>query len=55
MASKEEHQKTLSKPIVTEIEAATRFWVAEDNHQKYLEKGGQCADKGCDVPIRCYG
>uniref|UniRef100_A0AAV1T0W7 peptide-methionine (S)-S-oxide reductase n=2 Tax=Peronospora matthiolae TaxID=2874970 RepID=A0AAV1T0W7_9STRA len=54
-ASREEHQKTLSKPIVTEIEAAKPFWAAEDYHQKYLEKGGQCADKGCDVPIRCYG
>lgn len=50
-----EHQKTLTKPIVTEIMEAKRFWDAEDYHQKYLEKGGQCADKGCDIPIRCYG
>ncbi|KAG6586744.1 peptide-methionine (S)-S-oxide reductase [Phytophthora cinnamomi] len=55
LASKEEHQKTLTKPIVTEIMEAQRFWDAEDYHQKYLENGGQCADKGCDVPIRCYG
>ncbi|CAI5734523.1 unnamed protein product [Peronospora farinosa] len=55
LASKEEHQKTLSKPIVTEIKEATKFWDAEGYHQKYLEKGGQCADKGCDTTIRCYG
>ncbi|KAF4323965.1 hypothetical protein BBO99_00002373 [Phytophthora kernoviae] len=55
LASKEQHQKTLSKPIVTEIEEAKTFWDAEASHQKYLEKGGQCADKGCEVPIRCYG
>ncbi|TDH68733.1 hypothetical protein CCR75_006979 [Bremia lactucae] len=55
LASKEEHQKKLSKPIVTEIVEAKTFWVAEDYHQKYLEKGGQCADKGCKNPIRCYG
>ncbi|GMF66020.1 unnamed protein product [Phytophthora lilii] len=55
LASRDEHQKTLSRPIVTEILEAKRFWDAEDYHQKYLEKGGQCADKGCDVPIRCYG
>jgi peptide-methionine (S)-S-oxide reductase len=55
LASKEQHQKTLTKPIVTEVADAKKFWDAEDYHQKYLEKGGQCADKGCDVPIRCYG
>ncbi|KAI9912322.1 hypothetical protein PsorP6_006694 [Peronosclerospora sorghi] len=53
--SKQELQKTLTKHIVTEIKPATHFWHAEDYHQKYLERGGQCADKGCDVPIRCYG
>ncbi|KAE9010004.1 hypothetical protein PR003_g16919 [Phytophthora rubi] len=55
LASKEEHQKTLTKPIVTEVVEAKQFWDAEDNHQKYLQKGGQCADKDCDIPIRCYG
>ncbi|CAH0474067.1 unnamed protein product [Peronospora belbahrii] len=55
LASKEEHQKTLSNPIVTEIKEAKHFWDAEDYHQKYLQKGGQCADKGCDTAIRCYG
>lgn len=33
-----------SKPIVTTIEPAPRFWRAEDYHQRYLEKRGlgQC-------------
>ena len=55
LASKAEHQTTLTRPIVTEIQEATKFWDAEGYHQKYLEKGGQCADKGCETPIRCYG
>ncbi|GAB9477160.1 Peptide-methionine s-oxide reductase [Globisporangium polare] len=55
IASKTERQKLLRKPIVTEILAAKRFWLAESYHQRYLEKGGQCADKGCDIHIRCYG
>jgi peptide-methionine (S)-S-oxide reductase len=28
------------RPIVTEISAASTFWVAEDYHQQYLEKRG---------------
>lgn len=33
-----------SRPIVTEITAATTFWRAEEYHQQYLEKrgGGSC-------------
>jgi peptide-methionine (S)-S-oxide reductase len=54
-ATLEEAQKKLDKPIVTEIVEAASFWPAEEYHQQYLEKGGQCADKGCDVAIRCYG
>ncbi|KAL4100538.1 hypothetical protein PRIC1_008330 [Phytophthora ramorum] len=49
LASKEEHQKILSKPIVTEVEEAKQFWDAEEAHQKYLENGGSCSDKGSDV------
>ncbi|GAB9469544.1 Peptide-methionine s-oxide reductase [Globisporangium polare] len=55
LASKEERQKHVTKSIVTEIEESTTFWDAEDYHQRYLENGGQCADKGCDINIRCYG
>lgn len=31
-------QQRFSRPIVTEIVAATAFWPAEDYHQRYLEK-----------------
>ena len=31
------------------------FWDAEEYHQRYLEKGGQSADKGEADLIRCYG
>jgi len=42
-------------PVVTEILKATTFYDAEEYHQKYLEKGGQCAAKGDTTAIRCYG
>ncbi len=29
-----------ARPVVTRIEAAPRFWRAEDYHQRYLEKRG---------------
>lgn len=29
------------RPIVTEVTPATRFWTAEEHHQKYLQKPGQ--------------
>ncbi|QEE14242.1 peptide-methionine (S)-S-oxide reductase MsrA [Promethearchaeum syntrophicum] len=35
-----------SKPIVTQIVAATQFYPAEEYHQKYFEKNGM---KGCSV------
>jgi peptide-methionine (S)-S-oxide reductase len=34
------------QPIVTEIVAATRFWPAEEYHQKYEEKHGRHCDIG---------
>lgn len=55
LVSLDERQKLLTRPIVTEVEPAATFWDAEGYHQRYLEKGGQCADKGCDIKIRCYG
>ena len=52
---KAEEQKQQRKPVVTEVTAAQEFYVAEDYHQRYLEKGGQCAAKGDKTHIRCYG
>ncbi|RKP23664.1 peptide methionine sulfoxide reductase [Syncephalis pseudoplumigaleata] len=55
LASREQEQAKYKEAIVTEIVPATQFWPAEDYHQRYLEKGGQCAAKGCCDAIRCYG
>ena len=55
LASKEAAQAVFKHPIVTEIEEAGVWYPAEDYHQKYLEKGGQCSSKGCSDNIRCYG
>src|SRR5438105_15190051 len=38
--SKVEEQKRSSRPIVTEITPASKFYLAEDYHQQYLEKRG---------------
>eukprot|EP00933_Yihiella_yeosuensis_P023334 TRINITY_DN18162_c1_g2_i1.p1 TRINITY_DN18162_c1_g2~~TRINITY_DN18162_c1_g2_i1.p1 ORF type:complete len:480 (+),score=84.78 TRINITY_DN18162_c1_g2_i1:59-1441(+) len=55
-----ELQMKLKDAVVTEVKEASLFWIAEDYHQKYLERGGntgrpQSAEKGCSEPIRCYG
>ncbi|KAN0035633.1 hypothetical protein ACTA71_004916 [Dictyostelium dimigraforme] len=55
IASKEKEQKKYKNPITTEILPAGVFYPAEDEHQQYLEKGGQCASKNCTDKIRCYG
>ncbi|KAJ2804015.1 Peptide methionine sulfoxide reductase A2-1 [Coemansia guatemalensis] len=54
-ASKAEEQEKYDKPITTEITPAGTFYAAEAYHQRYLEKGGQCASKGCNDSILCYG
>jgi len=41
--------------VMTEVEEAKIFYVAEDYHQQYLLKGGQSAKKGASESIRCYG
>ena len=44
-----------ARPIVTEVKAATAFWPAENYHQRYLQKGGQSAEKNAPEKVRCYG
>jgi len=40
MASKEKAQERFGNAVVTEVEAAEKFWPAEDYHQRYFEKRG---------------
>ena len=43
------------KEVVTELLPAKVFWPAENYHQRYLQKGGQSAEKNCEEKVRCYG
>ena len=47
--SKAEAQARFSKPIVTEITPASEFYIAEDYHQRYLEKRGLAS---CTVTLK---
>lgn len=38
--------KRLGKTVVTEVVPFTKWWPAEEYHQKYLEKGGQVRGRG---------
>jgi peptide-methionine (S)-S-oxide reductase len=51
-ASKAREQKAYDRPIVTEIQALTAFYDAEDYHQKYLKKNpnGYCHIDLTDLP-----
>jgi peptide-methionine (S)-S-oxide reductase len=40
IASRDRHQTMLTRPIVTEIVAASTFYDAEEYHQRYFEKHG---------------
>jgi peptide-methionine (S)-S-oxide reductase len=42
-ASRERAQERVRRPIVTEITPASTFWIAEDYHQRYLEKQGRAS------------
>lgn len=53
--SRNEQQQKYNQKIVTEIAKATTWYPAEDYHQQYLQKGGQCSRAGDLTPIRCYG
>jgi peptide-methionine (S)-S-oxide reductase len=41
LRSKAEEQGNHAKPVVTQVEPAQTFYVAEDYHQQYLEKRGR--------------
>ena len=53
--------KSSGRPVVTELRPAGIFWPAEEEHQRFLEKGNgrsgkpQSAEKGTGEEIRCYG
>jgi peptide-methionine (S)-S-oxide reductase len=49
IASRDERQGSLTRPIVTEIVPATEFYDAEDYHQRYFEKHGGAA---CATTLR---
>lgn len=49
IASRDDEQRSLTKPIVTEITPAAAFYEAEDYHQRYLEKQGRAT---CATSLR---
>ena len=54
--SKADEATRLGKPVVTEVVfPSPEYFMAENYHQQYLSKGGQCAAKGDGSGIRCYG
>ena len=55
--SVENANEKFGKPTVVEVKdgAGVPFFLAEEYHQRYLEKGGQDASKNATATIRCYG
>ena len=59
-AFEKEDRTWFGRQVVTEVKRAGPFWPAEEEHQRYLEKGGrfgrpQSSEKGSKDEIRCYG
>jgi peptide-methionine (S)-S-oxide reductase len=52
LRSKAAEQARHSKPVVTQVEPAQSFYVAEDYHQQYLEKRGRST---CTPALRAAG
>ncbi len=48
-ASRDQHQGSSPKPIVTEIAPASKFYDAEDYHQQFFEKQDRAA---CAITVR---
>lgn len=53
-------RRVIGSKVVSELEPASDYYIAENYHQQYLEKGGrfsrpQDASKGATEKIRCYG
>lgn len=56
-ASAKAVSEKLGQAVVVEVVSGEEvpFYLAETYHQRYLEKGGQSAEKNATETIRCYG